>query len=214
MRELMKYSIIRNIASLMKLNSFKRKWARNNRHNYTFPINRFPIECVEVGKETYGELNVVTFSNESKLVIGNYVSISQNVSFLLDVEHHLDHISTYPFRVKTLKKQKAESFSKGNIIVGDDAWIGYGAIILSGVRIGQGAVVAAGSVVTKDVPPYTIVGGCPAKQIRKRFRDEIIENALQLDYSQLTKDLICKHESELYSKVDNVDQVQWMPKKN
>ena len=107
----MKYSIIRDIASLMKLNSFKRKWARNNRHNYTFPINRFPIECVEVGKETYGELNVVTFSNESKLVIGNYVSISQNVSFLLDVEHHLDHISTYPFRVKTLKKQKAESFS-------------------------------------------------------------------------------------------------------
>ena len=80
--------------------------------------------------------------------------------------------------------------------------------------IGQGAVVAAGSVVTKDVPPYTIVGGCPAKQIRKRFRDEIIENALQLDYSQLTKELICKHESELYSKVDNVDQVQWMPKKN
>ena len=210
----MKYSIIRNIASLMKLNSFKREWARNNRHNYTFPINRFPIECVEVGKETYGELNVVTFSNESKLVIGNYVSISPNVSFLLDVEHHIDHISTYPFRVKTLKKQKAESFSKGNIIVGDDAWIGYGAIILSGVRIGQGAVVAAGSVVTKDVPPYTIVGGCPAKQIRKRFRDEIIENALQLDYSQLTKELICKHESELYSKVDNVDQVQWMPKKN
>ena len=106
-------------------------------------------------------------------MIGNYISIAQNVHFLLDVEHFANHISTYPFKVKLLHSQKSESFSKGDIIIDDDVWIGYGATILSGVRIGQGAVVATGAVVTSDVPPYAIVGGVPAKVIK--YRNEKIE---------------------------------------
>ena len=73
------------------------------------------------------------------MTIGNYVSIAENVYFLLDVEHYIDHISTYPFRVKLLQECKSESFAKGNIVVEDDVWIGFGAVIMSGVTIGKGA---------------------------------------------------------------------------
>lgn len=94
--------------------------------------------------------------------VANTTSIAQNVTFLLDVEHYTKHLSTYPFRVKILETEKTESFSKGDIIVEDDVWIGYGVILLSGIHIGKGAIIAAGSIVTKDVEPYSIVAGVPA----------------------------------------------------
>ncbi|MGN9105593.1 DapH/DapD/GlmU-related protein [Oliverpabstia intestinalis] len=93
---------------------------------------------------------------------------------------------------------EVESFAKGDIRVDDDVWIGYGASIMSGVHIGQGAVVAAGAVVTKDVPPYAIVGGVPAKVIKYRFEPEMIEELLKVDYSELTKEDIEKHIDDLY----------------
>lgn len=72
--------------------------------------------------------------------------------------------------------------NKGDIVIGNDIWIGYEAIVLSGVTIGDGAIIGARAVVTKDVPPYTIVGGIPAKQIRKRFSDEVISKLLELQW--------------------------------
>ena len=107
----------------------------------------------------------------------------------------------------------SERFSKGNIEVDDDVWIGYGATIMSGVHIGQGAVVAAGAVVTKDVAPYAIVGGVPAKIIKYRFPETMIEELLKIDYSKLTEEAIKSHIDELYTELEDVGQLEWLPKK-
>ena len=106
-----------------------------------------------------------------------------------------------------------EAISKGDIIIDDDVWIGYGATILSGVHISQGAVVAACAVVTKDVPPYAIVGGVPAKVIKYRFEPEMIEELMKVDYSKLTKEQIEQHIDELYAGLKDKKQLDWMPKK-
>ena len=113
-----------------------------------------------------------------------------------------------------------EAISKGDIIVDDDVWIGYGATILSGVHIGQGAVIAAGAVVTKDVPPYAIVGGVPAKVIKYRFSPEIIQQLMKLDYSKLTEDMIRERIDDLYTSLDGKTPeevgkpLEWFPKKS
>ena len=193
------------IKEFFALQSSKREWIKNNRHNGTFPVSIFDPKLVTVGNASYGELNVVSFNNRSRLKIGNYVSISQRVTFLLDVEHRLDLISTFPFKTKILKAGD-EAFSKGDIVVDDDAWIGYGATIMSGVHIGQGAVVAAGAVVTKDVEPYAIVGGVPAKIIRYRFDEAMIKELLQLDFGKLDEAFIKDHIEELYKKAEDAEE--------
>lgn len=196
-----------------KKNTFKRCWRNENSHNGTIAMDFFDRNLVIVGKNSYGELNVVSFAEKNKLKIGNFVSIAQQVLFLLDVEHYTDNISTYPFKNKILKTAENEAFGKGDIIVEDDVWIGYGAKIMSGVKIGQGAVVAAGAVVVKDVPPYAIVGGVPAKVIKYRFEPEMIEELSKIDYSKLDESLIRDHIDELYTKLTDKSQLSWLPKK-
>lgn len=191
-------------------------WRKNNKHNDTTPANLFDHSIVEVGNHSYGEIKVVTFSSNSRLRIKNFVSIAQNVTFILDAEHYTSHLSTYPFRVKILKSERNEAFSKGDITICDDAWIGYGAIIMSGVTIGQGAVVAAGAVVTKDVPPYAIVGGTPAKIIRYRFNEDICEELEKISYGNLSLDAIREHFDDLYIDIkdsDDVKRMTWFPRK-
>ena len=165
---------------LLALCILKSRWKKKNRHNYTVVNNHFDISLVEVGNCSYGELNIISFASDHKLYIGNYVSIAHNVTFMLDAEHYTNHISTYPYKVKILKTADTEAFGKGNIIVDDDVWIGYEAVILAGVTVGDGAVIGTRAVVTKDVPPYTIVGGVPAKPIKRRFSDEKIEQLLKM----------------------------------
>lgn len=183
-------SVIGHAWRLHKFYKSKKQWRKKNPHNGTILNNSFQQELVTVGNESYGELNVVSFGDKCKLQIGHYVSIAQNVTFLLDVEHATDKISTFPFRVKLLKTQECEAFGKGDIVVGDDVWIGYGAVIMSGVKIGQGAVIAAGAVVTKDVPPYAIVGGVPAEIIKYRFEPDIVQQLMRIDYSKITHEQI------------------------
>ncbi len=101
----------------------------------------------------------------------------------------------------------------GGIVVEDDVWIGFGATILSGVHIGQGAVVAAGALVTKDVPPYAIVGGVPAKLIKYRFEQELVRELVDIDYSRLDKQDVREHLDELYSELREKDQLGWLPKR-
>lgn len=201
--------IIKAILGRVSLKRFRHTWMKA--HPDTIPINEFSPSIVSVGKYTYGELNVVDFNHNSHLKIGCYCSIAQHVSFLLDVEHNTDTISTYPFNAKLLNGGE-EATSKGDIIVDDDAWIGYGATIMSGVHIGQGAVVAAGAVVTKDVPPYAIVGGVPAKVIKYRFEPDMIKELLKVDYSKLTKEMVQEHIDDLYVKLTDKSQLDWMPK--
>ena len=192
----------------------RRKWREVNAHNGTYMGGYFEINTVSVGKETYGLLNIISHNEVNRLEIGNYCSIAPNVVFVLSGEHATDYISTFPFKTHTLKSQKYEAESHGNIIVDDDVWIGTGAIIMSGVHIHQGAVIAAGAVVTKDVQPYEIVGGIPAKTLRKRFEQDIINELLNVDYSALDKQQIKEHIDDLYVPLTSVEQLCWMPKQD
>jgi acetyltransferase-like isoleucine patch superfamily enzyme len=163
------------------------------------PTNIFRIDKVSVGKKTYGILNVTDYSPaDTKLVIGSYCSISPGVQFLLGGEHQIDSISTFPFKVKCFEYER-EAGSKGNIVVGDDVWIGTNAIICSGVKIGQGAIIAAGAVVTKDIEPYAIVGGNPAKLIRHRFGEEIRDKLLNTEIVKLFDSFEKKDVELIYS---------------
>ena len=113
-----------------------------------------------------------------KLIIGNFCQIATGVRFIMNgANHAMNGISTYPFKAfgKAWKDAPLESINKGDTIVGHDVWIGNGATIMQGVKIGNGAIIGTNSLVTKDIEPYTIVGGNPAKPIRKRFDDEKIE---------------------------------------
>jgi virginiamycin A acetyltransferase len=125
--------------------------------------------------------------NKDRLMIGKFCSIACGAKFLLTSANHTARsLSTYPFPIffeewELDKKDIASAWdNKGDIVIGSDVWIGYEAVILSGVRIGDGAVVGARAVVTKDVPPYTVVGGVPAKEIRKRFDNDTVEKLLRL----------------------------------
>lgn len=203
------FGISTNIKRLI----FQMKWKRKfGNQNGIIPMSVFPLDKVSIGKHSYGELRTVSFNWDSKLIIGNYVSIAQNVTFLLNADHYTSHISTYPFKAKLMPPFAGEAIAKGDTIVGDDVWIGFGATILSGVKIGQGAIVAAGAVVAKDVPPYAIVGGVPAKVIKYRFDEHIIEDLLKLDYSKLTDELISSHIDELYDDYDGNSGLDWFPK--
>ena len=123
--------------------------------------------------------------HQEKLIIGKFCSIACGTKFLFNCANHtLKSLSTYTFPLFyeewELEKSNITTAwdNKGNIVIGNDVWIGYEAVIMAGVHIGDGAIIAARAVVTKDVPPYTIVGGTPAKEIRKRFDAEVIEQLL------------------------------------
>lgn len=125
--------------------------------------------------------------NGDKLIIGKFCSIACGAKFLFTSGNHSMHsLSNYTFPIffaewgLDAKNIRDAWDNKGDTVIGNDVWIGYEAVILPGVHIGDGAVVGTRAVVTKDVPPYTIVGGVPAKPIRKRFSEETIEALLQL----------------------------------
>ena len=105
-----------------------------------------------------------------------------------------------------------EAFSKGDITLGDDVWVGANVTICSGVTIGQGAVIAAGAVVTKDVEPYTIVGGVPARIIRYRFSQEIIKRLLTVDLERLLGRTSVANIGTFYKKINNNDDLERMLK--
>lgn len=142
----------------------------------------------QIGDYTYGVPQVHDWGDGGNLIIGKFTSIAQNVTILLGGYHRHDWISTYPFksikeglwpRAKHVIKDRT---SKGDVIIGNDVWIGINSTILSGVTIGDGAVIAACSVVTKNIPPYAIVGGNPAKIIKMRFTDHEIEKLLAVSW--------------------------------
>ena len=127
--------------------------------------------------------------NHDKLVIGKFCSIACGAKFIFtSANHTLKSLSTYPFPLffeewDLDKADVTDSWdNKGDIVVGNDVWIGYEAVIMSGVTIGDGAIIGTRAVVTKDIPPYTIVGGVPAKPIRKRFADDIVASLLEIKW--------------------------------
>lgn len=138
--------------------------------------------------------------NHDKLIIGKFCSIACGAKFLFNSANHtLSSLSTYPFPLffeewNLEKKDVTKSWdNKGNITIGNDVWIGYEAVILAGVTIGDGAIIGTRAVVTKDVPPYTIVGGVPAKPIKKRFSEEIISKLLDIQWWNWSDEKIAKN---------------------
>jgi acetyltransferase-like isoleucine patch superfamily enzyme len=165
---------------------FRKKWRKQNEHNDTYPVIICPMDIVTVGKSSYGPIYARYWGHANeKLVIGSYCSIAEGVKFLLGGNHRYDTLFSFPIKAKLSKEILDESYSKGAITVEDDVWIGVDAIILSGVKIGKGAIIGASAVVSKDVPPFSIVVGNPARVIKKRFSSEIIDYLLEVDYNLL-----------------------------
>lgn len=137
-----------------------------------------------------------------KLIIGKFCMIASDVVFIMNGANHLNNaISSYPFAIfggDWSGAMEGKSYPvKGNTEVGNDVWIGYGATIMPGVKIGHGAIIATKSVVTSDVEPYAIVGGNPAKEIRKRFPEEKIQELLDLGWWNWPLEKITEHVGNL-----------------
>lgn len=138
--------------------------------------------------------------NRDRLIIGRFCSIACGAKFLFtSANHAMRSLSTYPFPIffeewGLDRTRVADAWdNKGDIVVGSDVWIGYEAVVLSGVTIGDGAIIGARAVVTRDVPPYAIVGGVPARLIRKRFDDKTIETLLRLKWWNWPSEKIARH---------------------
>ncbi|WP_217622250.1 CatB-related O-acetyltransferase [Paenibacillus agri] len=190
------------IIRYLKLYLFRRKWRSKNKHNSTIPKRYFDERIVDVGRFTYGALNIYDYGAENeRLIIGDFVSISSDVKFILGGNHRMDNISTFPYKVKLLGENN-ESYTKGQIIVEDDVWIGMNSLVLSGVRIGQGAVIAAGSIVTSDVPAYSVVGGNPARIIKYRFDENTINILKTIDFKKVDFDFFNDNKELFYNKID------------
>jgi virginiamycin A acetyltransferase len=186
--------------------------------NQPFPLPDHPRVCflkpviqspkILVGEYTYYddpvdpsgfERNVLYHFEEDRLVIGKFCAIATGVKFIMNgANHKLDAISTYPFPIFGAAWAEAMDElthlpSRGDTVIGNDVWIGFESLIMPGVHIGDGAIIAARSVVTRDVPPYTIVGGNPAQIIRQRFSDAEITTLLTLRWWDWPIEHITRH---------------------
>ena len=174
--------------------------------NQAYPLPNYDRLCflknvvtnpnIEVGDYTYYDdfQSVANFEKNvkyhfdfvgDKLIIGKFCMIASGVTFIMNGANHLSRsVSAYPFAIfgaDWAGAMEGRAYpNKGNTVVGSDVWIGYGATIMPGVTVGDGAIIATKSVVTSDVPPYAIVGGNPARVIRMRFSEERIEELLEL----------------------------------
>lgn len=169
-----------------------------NYHRLCFLKNIIKNPNIIVGDYTYYDdfENVENFEKNvkyhfdftgDKLIVGKFCMIASDVKFIMNGANHLsDAISSYPFAIFggawAHAMEGKEYPDKGDIVIGNDVWIGYNSTIMSGVKIGDGAIIATNSTIVKDVQPYTIVGGNPAQLIKKRFSDETIEKLLDLKW--------------------------------
>ena len=178
-------------------------YLKNVIKNHNIEVGDYTMYNDFVNDPTLFEKNNVLYHypiNHDKLIIGKFCSIACGAKFLFNSANHtLSSLSTYPFPLffeewNLDKKNVTQSWdNKGDIIIGNDVWIGYEAVILAGVSIGDGAIIGTRAVVTKDVPPYTIVGGVPAKPIKKRFSDETISSLLSIQWWNWSKEKISKN---------------------
>lgn len=140
-----------------------------------------------------------------KLIIGKFCALARGVKFIMNgANHKMSGFSTYPFQIfsngwEKILPQIDDLPFKGDTVVGNDVWIGYESVILPGVNIGDGAIVAAKSVVVSNVPPYTIVGGNPAKPIKQRFSTEIVNSLLEISWWNWTIEKISRNLEKIVS---------------
>ncbi len=155
-----------------------------------------------VGRHSYAPPSYVRVvaGDAARVIIGRWCSLASDVEIMPGGNHRMDTVTTYPMRRRLGlegAEQAGEPWSKGDVVIGNDVWIGRGAKILGGVEIGDGAVVAAWSVVTRSVDPYTIVAGVPARPVRSRFAPEIVERLLRIRWWEWDDEAILERVDEL-----------------
>ena len=200
--------------------------------NIKFPLNGYDRLCflknvitrpnIIVGDYTYYDdfENVANFEKNvkyhfeftgDKLIIGKFCMIASGASFIMNGANHItDAISAYPFAIfgeDWSGAMEGKSYpDKGDLIIGHDVWIGHNATLMAGINVGHGAIIAANATVVKDVPPYAIVGGNPAKVIKMRFSDEVIEQLLLLAWWDWPLEKISRNVQKLTS--NDVDALE------
>lgn len=172
-------------------NDFETIYVKNVITNPNITIGDFTIYNDFVNEPRDFEKNNVLYHypiNNDKLTIGKFCSIACGAKFIMTSANHTQSsFSTYPFPIfseewdENLDVRDAWD-KKGDIVIGNDVWIGYESVIMSGVHIGDGAIIGTRAVVTKDIPPYAVVGGIPAKIIKMRYDDTIIKNLLHIKW--------------------------------
>lgn len=190
------YQLIKNKIKWIRL---RREWFRRNAHNHCSITEPVDIDKIRIGRESYGMIHAHFYHNDAaSLQIGSYCSIGEGTHFVCS-EHDYKRLSTFPFDAYVLNVREHPS-TKGAIVIEDDVWIGMGCIILSGVTIHQGAVIGAGSVVAKDVPPYAVFAGGEIKKYR--FEDTVIQRLLTIDFNKLDKETVKQYREQLYCPLD------------
>lgn len=178
----------------------RKKWYRQNSDNNCHIDKPFDISRVIVGKATYGLINPYFYNtSDVRLIIGAYCSIAEGTKFIFG-EHDYRRFTTFPIDKYIMGKKEHEK-TKGDIIIKDDVWIGMNSIILSGVTIGQGAVIGAGSVVTKDIPPYAIYAG--GRVVKYRFDEDTIKKLLKIDFNKVECEELVRNRDLMYKEVDS-----------
>ncbi len=157
------------------------------KHFVEIQYPRKPLGNTIVGDFTYfTDLKIMPGRNTNDTItIGNFCSLGPENHLLLGVEHYANWNTTYPFEIiggEAFENQVGSTFSKGNIVIGNDVWTGANVTVLSGVNIGDGCIIGAGAVVSKDIEPYSIAVGNPIKVIRKRFSEERIGRLLEMKW--------------------------------
>lgn len=184
--------------------------------NPNITVGDFTMYNDFVNDPTLFEKNNVLYHypiNHDKLQIGKFCSIACGSKFLFNSANHtLSSLSTYPFPLffeewGLEKKDVTKAWdNKGDIVIGNDVWIGYEAVVLAGVTIGDGAIIGTRAVVTKDVSPYMIVGGVPAKPIKKRFSEETISVLLEIQWWNWSEERIARNIGAIQS--GNIEQLK------
>ena len=175
-----------------RTNDFETVYLKDIITNPNIIVGEYTMYNDFVSDPTQFEKNNVLYHypvNKDRLIIGRFCSVACGAKFLFtSANHTFKSLSTYPFPIFfeewNLDKNDVKSAwdNKGDIVIGNDVWIGYEAVILSGVHIGDGAIIGTRAVVTRDIPPYTVVGGIPAKEIKKRFDEETINKLQQIQW--------------------------------
>lgn len=148
---------------------------------------------IAIGRRTYGNPEILTFAGNPNVMIGSYCSIANSVVFLAGGEHHPEHVSTFPFH------GDGPSARPADIRIGNDVWIGHGVTVMGGITVGDGAILGARCLVRKDVPPYTIMAGIPARILRYRFTNEQIADLLRLRWWDWPENEVASYIGYLYS---------------
>jgi acetyltransferase-like isoleucine patch superfamily enzyme len=159
-----------------------------------------PQDLVAIADPSYAPARLLRYSpHDPQASIGRYCSLNDASYLVTGGNHHREHVSTCLFYFTMGAGPETYSDSNGPIVIGNDVWSGFGSMVMSGVRVGDGAIIAAGAVVTKDVEPYSIVGGVPARHIDYRFDEPTRSALLRIQWWNWTESKIRAHVEQLAS---------------